>query len=60
MYIIIGGILNFRCVIMVGKRDSDISIDIELKYMISILFFSDLKLDVVEMFKKMGDKLGWF
>lgn len=45
---------------MVGKRDLDISIDIELKYMISILFFSDLKLDVVEMFKKMGDKLGWF
>lgn len=60
MYTIIGGISNFRCVTMAGKRDPDTPTDKEPNHMTSTPFSSDSKPDVAEMFKKMGDKLGWF
>eukprot|EP00105_Crassostrea_gigas_P013351 XP_011429648.1 PREDICTED: acidic repeat-containing protein [Crassostrea gigas] len=45
---------------MAGKRDPDTPTDTEPKHMTSTPFSSDSKPDVAEMFKKMGDKLGWF
>lgn len=59
-YTIIGGILNFKCVTMAGKRDPDTPTDTEPKHMTSTPFSSDSKPDVAEMFKKIGEKLGWF
>lgn len=45
---------------MAEKKDPDTPTDTEPEYRTSTPFSSDSKPNVAEMFKKMGDKLGWF
>lgn len=45
---------------MAANSDPDSSTDRGSGYLTSTPFTSASKPDVAEMFKKMGDKLGWF